>query len=267
MLRNYIKTAIRSLQKNKGFTAINILGLALGLATCLLIVFYVADELSYDNYNTKADRIYRVNANINFGGTASSLAITPPPLAAALTSNFPEVEKAVRLLHDVGVRIKKGNENIQEDKVVYSNPGIFDIFTLPMILGNPKTALKEPNTVVITETTAKRYFNKTNVVGQTLLVNNQNSYKITGVIRDFPNQSYFNFDFLLSLSSRPESRNGNWFNYLCNTYVLLKTNTDYKKLDAKFSDLIRKVTTSQSAGFNFDEFEKSGNYFKMNLTP
>src|ERR1700712_4921062 len=177
MIKNYLKTAIRSLTKNKGFTAINVLGLALGLATCLMIIFYVFDELSYDRYNTKADRIYRVNTDMKFGGNTSSYAITPPPLNAALL-NFPEVETSARLLHDVGVRIKKGNENIQEERVVYSDAGIFGIFTLPMIEGDAKTALAEPNTVVITESTAKKYFNSTHVTGKTLIVNYHTAYKI-----------------------------------------------------------------------------------------
>ena len=131
MIKNYFKTAFRSLKKNIGFTMINVFGLALGLATCLLILFYVFDELSYDRYNLNADRIYRVNFDIKFGGNASSYAITPPPLASALTSNFPEVEKAARLYHDYGVRVRKGNEYIQEEKVVYADPGIFDIFSFP----------------------------------------------------------------------------------------------------------------------------------------
>src|SRR5476651_417636 len=101
MIKNYIKTAVRSLLKNKGFTTINVLGLALGLATCLLIVFYVFDELSYDSFNIKANRIYRVNTDIKYGGNSSSYAISPPPLAASL-SNFPEVEKAVRLIASTG---------------------------------------------------------------------------------------------------------------------------------------------------------------------
>src|SRR5579871_3690551 len=110
MIKNYFKTAFRSLLKNKGFTAINVLGLALGLATCLLIVFYVFDELSYDRYNTKADRIYRINMDLKYGGTTSSFAVAQPPLAAALESNFPEVEKAVRVTKSVETRIKRGDE-------------------------------------------------------------------------------------------------------------------------------------------------------------
>src|ERR1700748_703731 len=112
MIRNYIKTAFRNLLKNKGFTAINILGLALGLTTCLLICFYVFDELSYDRYNTRANDIYRVNFDIKFGGTENSYAVTPASLAAAMKSDFPEVEQVARFRNRGGFQVKKGNQNI-----------------------------------------------------------------------------------------------------------------------------------------------------------
>src|SRR5258708_29786167 len=115
MIRNYIKTAFRSLLKNKGFTAINVLGLALGLATCLLIVFYVFDELSYDRYNTNADRIYRVNNDIKFGGDVNSYAVAQAPLAPALKNDFPEIEQVVRFRNKGGFQVRKGNQEIQED--------------------------------------------------------------------------------------------------------------------------------------------------------
>src|ERR1700689_4912731 len=114
MIRNYIKTAFRNLLKNKGFTAINVLGLALGLATCLLIVFYVFDELSYDKYNVNADRIYRINNDIKFGGNELSSADVPAPTAAALKADFPEVEQVTRFRVTGGNQVKKGTQNIQE---------------------------------------------------------------------------------------------------------------------------------------------------------
>src|SRR5579862_669873 len=159
MIKNFIKTAFRNLLKNKGFTAINVLGLSLGLTTCLLIVFYVFDELSYDKYNINADRIYRVNEDIKFGGTTNAYAVSPAPLAAALKSNFPEIEQVVRFRNRGGFQVRKGSQNIQEYMIVYADPSIFSVFTLPMISGNPSTALKEPHSVVITESTAKKYFN------------------------------------------------------------------------------------------------------------
>src|ERR1700744_4141504 len=168
MIKNYIKTAFRTLMKNKGFTAINILGLALGLATCLLIVFYVFDELSYDRYNENADRIYRVNNDIKFGGNENSYAVAPSPAAMALKADFPEIEQAARIISVGGVRVRKGSQFLQEDRVLYADSTLFSVFTLPMIEGNPADALKAPNSIVINERTARKYFNRTDVVGQSL---------------------------------------------------------------------------------------------------
>src|SRR5258708_35236977 len=124
MIRNYIKTAFRSLLKNKGFTAINVLGLALGLATCLLIVFYVFDELSYDRYNVNLDRIYRINNDIKFGGNENTYSESPAPTAAALKSDFPEIEQVTRFRQRGGNQVKKGNQNLQEDNMGYAEPAI-----------------------------------------------------------------------------------------------------------------------------------------------
>src|ERR1700761_1930559 len=178
MIKNYIKTAFRSLQKNKGFTAINVLGLALGLAACLLIVFYVADELSYDKYNTNASRIFRVNEDLKLGDNKVQYAVCMPPLAKTLKSDFPQVENTVRLKAGGGMHVKKGNENILEYSMIFADPSIFDVFTLPIIYGNKATALTEPNTVVITESTAKKYFNKVEVVGQNLITDGNHAMKI-----------------------------------------------------------------------------------------
>lgn len=270
MLKNYIKTAFRSLRKNTGFTAINILGLSVGLATCLLIVFYVIDELSYDRFNKKADRIARVNFEIKFGGNNSKYAQSMAPLAQVLKSEFPAVEAAVRLQGKGGVHVKKNNENIQEDMMVYSDPGLFDVFTLPMINGNPATALVEPNSVVITESIAKKYFNSVDVVGKTLVLNDTQNYKVTGVIKDIPKQSHFNYGFFLSMSSNGDSKETTWLSNNFNTYVLLKPGADFKKLNAQLPALMRKhinVELQSVIHLTMDEFEKAGNYFRMNLTP
>src|ERR1700748_2726234 len=149
MIRNYLKTAFRSLQKNRAFTTINVLGLALGLAACLLIVFYVFDELSYDRYNVNADRIYRVNEDLKLGDNKVQYAVCMPPLARTLKRDFPQVENTVRLKNAGGMHVKKGNENILEYKVLFADPTVFDVFTLPILYGNKASALTEPNTVVI----------------------------------------------------------------------------------------------------------------------
>jgi putative ABC transport system permease protein len=264
MFKNYIKTAFRSLLKNKGFTIINVFGLALGLATCLLILFYVFDELSYDRYNTKYRQIYRVNTELKYHGTTTSYATAAAPVGNALVSNYPEVEGSVRLTPALNLRFKKGNEIIVEDRTIYCDAGIFNIFTLPMIDGDPKTALKDPKSIVITESVAKKYFNRTNVVGQTLMLITDSSFrKIAGVIRDMPAQSHFIADFFLKL----DPPHGNGWNSLSpfNTYIILKPGADTKTLEAKFVALMRR--NLNTASFNYDKFEKKGNYMRLNLIP
>jgi len=264
MFKNHIKTAFSNLSRNKGFTFINILGLTLGLIVCLLIVFYVFDELSYDRYNIKADRIYRVNMDLKYGGNISSFAVTQPPLAAAITSSFPEVETATRLIKSEGTRIRKGNENVTEDKVAYADPTVFDVFTLPIIYGDPKNALKEPNTIVISALAAQKYFNTTNALGRYLhLVSENKDFKVTGVIRNMPTQSHFNFDYFLSMPSLPSSKDPLWNNFAYTTYVLFKQAGDHENFANKLNALFRQ----RFGVSNYTQLEKGGGYIKMNLIP
>ena len=270
MIKNYIKTAIRSLSKNKGFTAINVLGLALGLASCLLIIFYVFDELNYDKYNTKADRIYRINEDISFGGNSNSYAVTPAPMAAALKNDFPEVEQVVRFRSRGELQVKKGNQDIQENAVVYADPAIFKVFTLPMIDGDPATALNDTHSIVITEKTAQIFFNRTNVVGQVLTINDTALYKITGVIKNIPKQSHFDFDFFISMASTWQGKDDSWFSSNFNTYVLLRPGTDFNKFQAKIPAFFQRQAGPQMQSIlhlTFAKFEQGGNYFRINFTP
>ncbi|AYL94836.1 ABC transporter permease [Mucilaginibacter celer] len=270
MFKNYLKTAYRTLKKNVGFTAINVFGLALGLATCMLIVFYVVDELSYDKYNIKADRIYRANMQIKFGGIDQKYASSPAPLSAAFQNDYPEVERTCRLLQRGGYNVKKGNQIIHENKVILADSTLFDVFTLPMVAGDPKKALVEPKTVVLTETTAKRYFNTTQAVGKTLTLGENGLYKVTGVIKDMPKQSHFNYDFILSMTTTQESKENAWFSNNFNTYVLLKPGTDIKKFEAKMPGLMRKNAGPQLQSIlhlTFDKFEADGNKYQLSLMP
>lgn len=270
MIRNYIKTAFRNLLKNKGFTAINVLGLALGLATCLLIVFYVFDELNYDKFNLKADRIYRINNEIKFGGNESASADVPAPTAAALKADFPEIEQVVRFRDRGGNPVKKGTQNIQENRMVFADPAVFDVFTLPMISGDPKTALKEPRTVVITEEIARKYFNTPNAVGKVLTFNDTSLYKVTGVIKNIPSQSHFHFDFFISMAGLPESKENAWFSNNFKTYLLLRPGANIHTLQAKLNEFMHKHAGPQLQDIlhlTFAKFEQSGNYYRFSLTP
>ena len=270
MIKNFIKTAFRNLLKNKGFTAINVLGLALGLATCMLIVFYVIDELSYDRFNVNASRIYRVNNDIKFGGNENSYAVAPAPLAAAFLSELPEVEQVVRFRDRGGFQVKKGDQKIKERRVIYTDPTAFDIFTFPMIQGDPSTALKDPRTVVINESTAKKYFNTVNAVGKVLTVNDSLFYKVTGVIKDIPTQAHFNYDFFLSMQSLPESKDISWVSNNFVTYILLKNGASAKAVQAKFPKMVKEHVGPQLQAIihkSMADVEKGGDYIRFSLTP
>ena len=191
MLKNYFKTAFRNLLRNKFYTLINIIGLATGLATCFLIILYVLDELSYDKYNVNAKKIYRVNNEIKFGGNYFDMAVSPALLGSTMVRDFPEVQQYTRLRWYGSFLVKKGNENIQEGRVGFADSTLFDVFTLPVIEGDPKTALVEPHSLVITEKIAKKYFNTTDVVGKSMLINDTGNYKVTAVIQKYPNPVAF----------------------------------------------------------------------------
>lgn len=270
MFRNYWKIAIRNLWKNKSFSALNISGLALGLAACLLIVMYVKDELSYDSYNKNVNRIYRVDPDIKFGGSVYNLAAAPDPLAETMQKEFPQVEATVRFRQLGNLLVKKGADNFIEDKVIYTDASIFKVFTLPVIDGTPEKTLAEPNTVVITESTARKYFKRTDVAGQMMETDNNTLLKIAGVIKDVPKTSHFNFDFFVSLASLEEARRGNWISNNFNTYVLLKEGAKAEQVQAGLQKIVlNNVMPQIKDGLNTtqEDMNKRGDYFRLGLFP
>jgi putative ABC transport system permease protein len=270
MFKNYIKIAIRNLWKNKAFSAINIFGLASGLAICLLILFYVNNELGYDQYNTKSDRIYRVDGDLQFGGNHFVLAQSPDPLGPTLKQDFPQVEQYVRFRDHGGIMVKKGNENVEENKVIYTDSTLFSVFTLPMIQGDPSTALVQPNSVVITENTAKKYFNSTDVVGKTMIIGDTGNYKITGVIKDIPKQSHFHYDFFISMYGQLSSYEINqWTSNNFNTYIVLKKGTNADQLSSQLNGFVMRYVAPVFKSMNLtpEEFAKQGNHLHYSLIP
>lgn len=270
MFKNYFKIAVRNLLKNKGVSAINIFGLAVGIATCLLISLYVFDELSYDKYNVNADRIYRVDADIKFGADAQKFAVAPDPLAFTLVRELPEVENAVRFRNYGPSLVRKGNENIKEEKIIYADSTLFDVFTLPMVEGSPKRALAEPNTVVVTKSIANKYFGTTKVLGKTLQFDNKNIYKIGGVIGDMPATSHFRYDFFVALSGMEEARRNVWLSFNFNTYILLKKNVNVAALNSKMEAIKKKYMWPQAQQLmhiSEEAFKSSGNYVQFSFMP
>ena len=266
MLKNYLKVALRNLWKNKAFSAINIIGLAAGLAVCLLIVLYVVDELSYDKYNKSADRIYRLDADIYFNDTQATFAVAPDPLAPTLKQEYPVVEEMTRVNFQKDVLVKKDNQNVQDHNVGYVDSTFFKVFTIPMIAGDPLTALKEPNSIVIDKTTAKKYFNGTDVIGKILRVDNNTDCKITGVIKDIPRQSHFHFHFL-----RPRGKdNDSWLSNNTFNYIKLKPGVSQaemqKNVDATISKYIGR-DLEQQLHSSLKDLENKGNHFIYHMMP
>ena len=270
MFKNYLKTAYRNLVKNKFYTAINIVGLAVGIATCLLILLYVSDELSFDRYNTQAQRIYRVNNEIKFGDNHVDLAVAPSLMGTTMVKEIPEVEQYTRIQWHGSLLIKKGNENLREDHVAYGDSTLFEVFTLPMISGDPKTALREPHSLVISEKIAKKYFNSVDPVGKEMIINDSLNYKITGVIRNIPSQSHFNFDIFVATSENPYSRDDNWLSENWNTYILVKKNANINKLNTEINAMMDRYVGPELQGvvnMSLDQFKKNGGYVRASLTP
>jgi putative ABC transport system permease protein len=274
MIKNYFKIAWRNLWKYKGFSAINIIGLALGLACFIMIALYVTDELSYDRYHDKANRIYRIHSDIRFGGTEMNMAESADPMGAALKKDYPQVEEFARLYTNEGAKLfKKGNQYINEERVTYADSTLFNVFTFPAIAGNTQTALNEPNTVVITESTAKKYFNTVeNAPGKMMECNDDNKpvYKVTAVIKDIPKNSHFNFDFFLSMANA-NYEFGNFLSHNFHTYIVLKPGTDYKAFNKNFPQVISKYILPQAKQLmqveTMEDFAKTGNKLEYSLLP
>jgi len=266
MLKNYLKVALRNLWKNKAFSAINILGLASGLAVCLLIVLYVVDELSYDKYNVNADRIYRLDADIYFNNTSAIFAVAPDPLALTLKREYPVVQEMTRVNNQNDILIKKDNQNVQDHHCGYVDSTFFKVFTIPMIAGNASTALKEPNSIVIDETTAKKYFHSTDVVGKTLYVDNNTNCKITGVIKDIPRQSHFHYHFL-----RPRGKdNESWLSNNTFNYILVKPGVSRAEMQKDVDATINKYIgrdLEQQLHSSLKDLQSKGNHFIYRMMP
>jgi putative ABC transport system permease protein len=273
MLKNYLKIAWRNLLKSKTFSLINITGLAVGLACFILISLFVWDELSYDRFNEKADRIYRINSDIRFGGNELKLAVSSDPLGATLKKDYPQVEEYVRFYNSSGSKlVKKGNEFINEAKVTHADSTLFDVFTLPALSGDTKNALNEPNSVVITESAAKKYFGTADATGRMLETRDDGStlYKVTAVIKDLPHNSHFKFDFFFSMDN-VKYPFGTYLSHNFQTYLLLKAGTRYQDIASAFPEVINKYVLPEAKMYmdisNMDEFKKAGNKLEYSLMP
>src|SRR5689334_5228951 len=232
MLRHYFQIAWRNLLKRKFYSLINMTGLAIGMACCVLIALYVYHELSYDQYHTKRDRIYRVTQV--FGGRDAGKPSPNDyqvwgcaPLGPALQADFPEIEKVVQFMSPNSLLLQIGEKRFQQDNLLFMDSTAFDVFSWKMTHGDARTALVTPFSIVLTKTVAQKFFGNENPVGKVFRVNNSNNMTITGVMEDVPPNSQFTFNGLISMSTMKKMRSEifDWWGYIdFYTYLLLKEN-------------------------------------------
>ena len=250
MIFNYLKLAVRNIKKYATYSFINIAGLAIGTACVILILLFVQDELSYDRFHEKADRIYRVVDSFDLpGGIDRDFAFTSAPFAPTLKQDFPEVEDAARLLTRRWM-VTYEDKKYFEDFLFYADASVFNIFTIPLVVSHPETALTAPNTVVISETTALKYFGKDDPVNKTLNINDQD-YKVTGIMKDMPKNSHFYAQIFASMKTfekEPDLQEmyfQSWARHEFYTYILLHANYSPEDLQAKLPAFIEKYAAQQ----------------------
>lgn len=246
MLVNFFKITWRTIIRQKMHSFINIAGLAIGMTCSILILLWVQDELSYDQYHEKAEDIYRVVEKQYYaGGEVFRVAVTPSALAKGLKEEFPEIAKATRFSFR-SLTIRMGESNFTEG-TAFADPDIFDILTIPFVEGDPHTALTNPHSLVLTQRAAARFFGDEDPLGKTLLVDHQHQFVITGVIRDIPRNSHMRFELLAPFVYLGElgSSLDNWGSNWCYTYVLLRPDSFLKEVDTKIADIIQRHKESK----------------------
>ncbi|GAB4032912.1 ABC transporter permease [Spirosoma jeollabukense] len=261
MLRNYLKIAVRNLWRNKVFSGINVTGLAVGLASCLLLFMYISHELSYDDFQQKADRLVRVTMEYSMEGRVAKIPQTGTKVAPEFGRQFPEIESGVRMINREAV-VLNGDRQFSEKRLVFADSAFFTLFSFPLLKGNPQTALVGPNVVVLSETTAQNYFGAVNPVGKTLRINTGGSfrdYSVTGVVADCPANSQIKYDLLASFTTLSAAKTEEWYSSNYATYLLLRSPEAIAPLQAKIPGFMKTQ-------FSKDEMS-AGSYLTYNLEP
>jgi putative ABC transport system permease protein len=235
MLKNLIKTAIRHILKHPGYSILNILGLTLGIASALFLIIYVSDEVSYDRYHEKADRIYRVSSKITEPDDQFTWIIAQIPFGPQVVKDYPEVQSFVRFIPFNRALFKYEDKEFNEEQFYYVDSTLFDIFSYKVLKGEVKSALTEPKKIILTKKTASKYFGTSDPIGK-VLISGTNTYEVTGVIEDVPSNSHFRFDAIASRNNLPKQI-GNWGNFGVFTYLLFPENFDVKAFEKKMQGM------------------------------
>lgn len=261
MIRNFFKTGWRNLIKNKAFSLINLLGLTIGITVCMMIFLFIVNEYSVDNFHKNGPRIYRVMRAFEREGKSSSVAYLSGPYGPALLNDFKgQIEKAVRVNPSNNL-VTIGNNSFNETKVIDVDPDFFDVFTFPLIKGDPSNVLKDPANVVLTESTAKKYFGSIdNAMGKVITLDKELPLKVAGIARDVPSSSHLDFDLVVPLDNYRNSGNmTTWINNGLYTYVLLAPGASQAQIEKQFPPFMEKYMGSDMRKFGFK--------FSLSLTP
>jgi putative ABC transport system permease protein len=269
MIKNYIKIALRNIKKHRGTSLINIAGLSIGIACSILIILFVTHERSYDRFHEKADRIYRLAVRASIGDTKINQTYSSSETFRRLLVDFPEIEKGVKFLNSGRTPIVLNEKTFYESRFYAVDGTFFEIFTFPLLHGDPETVLSEPNTMVLSKDTAMKYFGNTDVVGKTLSADfsygfGRVDFQITGVSENVPDNSHFHYDLLVSSASFPSLiNNTGWSSNSFITYLLLSEGTSQQWFDEKLKEFTRR----HMGGDEFDAWVAQGNYWEYYLQP
>lgn len=268
MLKNLILSALRSLKKKPAFTFINIFGLALGMATCLTIMLYVNHELSYDDF--QKDNVYRIALNRVYPEREVNFAVIPHSVAPQMVLDFPEVKNQTRFFKpNNAASFQYGDETIMEENLVFADSTILDVMSIELLMGDPRTVLKENNSVVISESAAKRYFGEEEAMGKILVTPNA-TLEVTGVAKDYPEESHFLFDALIPLHSIPFFNGSNWAGFSALGYIELEEGASVEELERKMPAFIKQYAEGeiqQRNGISYDEYIAAGNGYNYSFQP
>lgn len=274
MLKNHIKIAWRNLKRQPFFTFLNTFGLAIGMAGGILISLYIYDELSFDKMFADANRIYRVDIDIKFGGAEMEAAQTAAPLAAAMQNDFSQVETTVRFRTQGSMLIKRNetNDNSKELSTTFVDSTFFDMFGIKLLAGDAKSALTQPNTLVLTRSTAEKHFGSNNAIGKTLLINNNDTYTVTGVIDDLPKNSFLrDYTIFMAMAGHPASQEDNWGGNNFFTFIKLIPTANIADIKMPLQGFLEKYMLPWAQkyfpGMTAESFAASGNYMKYYTTP
>ncbi len=272
MFQNFFKIAFRNLVRHKAFSFINITGLAIGLVCFIFILLWIQDEVSFDNFHQDADRIFITGLDYKIGNQEGRGIKCNPPLAPAMMAEIPEIESATRFLHAINklVTYKDGDVSFLENGIFYADSTIFDVFTIPLITGDPTDLLTRKNTLVITKEMAQKYFGDVDPIGKILSFDGKRDIEVVGVVKAWPANSHWRFDMLASLISTRSATDDSWWSNYIYTYFKIREGTNIEVVLPKINELVRRkknVSFAQILGMEREEWEALGNRSGYYATP